>query len=197
MLRLFVGVTLPEAVRHALAELQQEMKPYTLPVKWVKPANVHLTLTFLGDTAIEKVDPIGAAMISATKGHSTIQLEAAGCGVFPRLNNPRVLWVGLKGEVVLIAEMKKALDTALAKSDVGDERKGQRAFRPHLTLGRFRHKIAPQKVAEALRVMAQKPPIPFKVGRLHLFQSTLKPQGAIYTRLRTVNLAPRGLYTAG
>ncbi len=166
------------------------MKPLALPVRWVAPDNIHLTLTFLGDTAPQKVDFIAAAMVTAAEDYRPIQLEAAGGGVFPRLNNPRVLWVGLKGEVTVLATLKDTLDRALSECDVGVETDERRVFRPHLTLGRFRHKIAPQKVAEALGVMGQKPPIAFEVDRLHLFRSRLKPQGAVYTRLKTVSLAP-------
>jgi len=188
--RLFIAVALPEAVRQLLTALQRELRHHDLPVRWVAPDNVHLTITFLGDTAPQKVEAIAAAMHTAANGHRPMRLEVAGCGVFPRLNHPRVLWVGLKGDIISLTDLKKALDGALAESDAGFEKKDRRVFRPHLTVGRFRHKVAPQKTVAAFEVIGQKGPLPFEVDRFHLFKSTLKPQGAVYTRLKTENLTP-------
>lgn len=184
-----MAVPLSEPVRQWLTLLQHDLKQYALPVRWVAPANIHLTLSFLGDTAPNKVQSIEDALATAGQGHRPMQLQAAGLGVFPRLNNPRVLWAGLKGDIFALAALKKMVDIVLSELGLGLEIDAQRSFRPHLTLGRFRHKIASQKLADAIRESGQKQPIPFEVDRFHLFKSMLKPQGAVYTKLKTVILA--------
>ncbi len=188
MWRLFVAVSLPELVRQWLTMLQHDLKQYSLPVRWVDSANIHLTLTFLGETAHNKVQVIEDALITAGQGHQSMQLQVAGLGVFPRLSNPRVLWAGLKGDIFVLAALKKAVDNVLSELDLGIEIDKRRSFRPHLTLGRFRHKIAPQKLVDAIRLLGQKLPVPFEVDRFHLYKSTLRPQGAVYTKLTTVML---------
>ena len=190
MWRLFVAISLPEPVRQWLTALQQDLKQHDLPVRWVAPANIHLTLTFLGDTAPNKVQAIEDAMITAGQGHRPMQLQVAGLGVFPRQNNPRVLWAGFKGDIFALAALKEAVDNTLGELGFGFEINEQRSFRPHLTLGRFQHKIASQKWVDVIRELGKKEPISFEVDRFHLFKSTLKPQGAVYTKLTTVILAP-------
>lgn len=189
MWRLFVAVSLPEPVREWLTELQQDLKQHDMPVRWVASANIHLTLTFLGDTAPHKVQSIEEALVTAVLGCRLMELQAAGLGVFPSLNNPRVLWAGLKGDIYALAALKKAVDFALSELGLDLEIDVGRSFRPHLTLGRFRPKIAPKKLVDVIRELGQKQPISFQVDRFHLFKSTLKPQGAVYTSLRTVILA--------
>lgn len=190
MWRLFVAVSLSEPVRQWLTALQQDLKQHTLPVRWVAPANIHLTLTFLGDTDSRQVQSIGEVLVTTGQGVRSMQLQANGLGVFPRLNNARVLWAGLKGDVFALAMLKKAIDSGLKGLDLGFETNEQRSFRPHLTLGRFRHKIATQKLADVIRVLGQQQPVSFEVDRFHLFKSTLKPQGAVYTKLKTVMMVP-------
>lgn len=185
-----MAVSLPELVYQWLTALQQDLKKHALPIRWMAPANIHLTLTFLGDTAPNRLQAIEEALITTSQGHRPMQLQAAGLGVFPRLNNPRVLWAGLKGDIYALAALKKAVDNVLSELDLGLKIDGRRSFRPHLTLGRFRHKIASQKLVDVIRELGKKQPISFNVDRVHLFNSTLRPQGAVYTQLATVILAP-------
>lgn len=187
--RLFVAVSLSDPIRQWLRELQHELRQHDLPMRWVVPDNIHLTLIFLGNTAPHKIQPVKDALVKAGKGHRPMQLQAAGLGVFPRLSNPRVLWAGLKGDIFALATLRKAIDNGLNRLDLGLGENERRSFRPHLTLGRFRHKVAPQKLADVIRVLGQRQSVSFEVDRFHLLKSTLRPQAAIYTQLKTVILA--------
>jgi 2'-5' RNA ligase len=65
MLRTFVALELPPAVKRLLAETQAQLRPSARAVRWVDPVGAHLTLKFLGPTPEDAVVRIGAALRAA------------------------------------------------------------------------------------------------------------------------------------
>ncbi|SNX74607.1 2'-5' RNA ligase [Cereibacter ovatus] len=126
MIRAFVAIPLPEAVRSALA-VQQFLLP--LPRK-VEPETFHLTLCFLGevpDAVLEAAHEGFAAIVAPS-----FPLEIAGLGMFGG-ERPRVVWAGVRaGQPLerLQAKVERAARVAGAEPD-------SRKFTPHITLGRF------------------------------------------------------------
>jgi 2'-5' RNA ligase len=104
-----------------------------------------------------------------------------GMGTFPNRRSPRVIWLGLKGEVERLSLFRDALQQGLIEFGVKAEK---RPFRPHLTLGRFRKGKRGGRDMEELfsRYESVKGPSA-KLKELVLFRSDLKPTGAVYTRL--------------
>ena len=185
-LRLFVAIDLPDSARSYLAQVQCDLRAYDLKVRWVAPEDIHLTLLFLGDTPEHLTGPIGAAMTSAMAELAPFQLAVKGLGVFPSYKRPRVVWSGVGGAVAAAAAVKKAIESNLRRLAGLTYRPERRTFKPHLTLGRAKGPIAPSVLAEVsrLRDVADKPG--FAVDAVHLIQSRLTPQGAQYTKLRSV-----------
>ena len=83
-------------------------------MKWVDPYSIHLTLKFLGNVAVDRIDPITAAMEEAAQGVSPFPLEVEGLGVFPNLRRVQVVWVGVSGEVDKLAQLQQRLESNLA-----------------------------------------------------------------------------------
>ena len=96
--RAFIAIEMPNAVISALAGLQQDLKSMRLNVRWVRPANIHLTLTFLGDIQLTKIGAIADSMTDAAGGIAPFRLTLRGLGFFPGVRRPRVMWVGLGGD---------------------------------------------------------------------------------------------------
>ena len=61
-MRLFVALDVPGAIRVAVESLIGELKPLDDPWKWVRAANLHVTLKFLGEVAPDKLAGIVAAL---------------------------------------------------------------------------------------------------------------------------------------
>jgi len=189
-LRTFVAVPLSEEVTGSLAELQRQLKRTTpeRAVSWVKPANVHVTLSFLGDILMERVDPIKRALAAVARHVPPFTFRTGGLGAFPSTSRPRVIWVGVQDPNARLALLYQAATDAVAS--VGFERES-RPFSPHLTLGRVRRNASRQEVqalADTLAKMQVGPLGTVKVGELILFRSDLKPGGAEYTPLGTFSL---------
>jgi 2'-5' RNA ligase len=186
MIRSFIAVELPDEIRHALAGVQEHLKRNVAGVRWVGPTSIHLTLKFLGDIAAEQVQPIAAAAMGAVQNEPPLSVGVCGLGAFPNPRRPRVIWVGIEGDVERLGRLQTRLEEAL--EPLGFPREG-RAFRPHLTLGRVRDPRRPPDLIRALADVTIPPCNSFDVHEILLYKSDLRPTGAIYTKLQHLPFA--------
>lgn len=186
-IRAFIAIELPEHVIAAIRRVQESLKSHRFKIRWVKPENIHLTLKFLGDIKPEDIDRIGSAMSQAVGGADPIFLSAAGSGAFPGIRRPRVVWIGISGDVAPLKALQRTLDDRLEQ--IGFPRE-ERDFKGHLTLGRVKGALDPVKLNAALNAIGTFTSEPFSVDRVFLFRSELKQTGSIYTKLSSALLAP-------
>jgi len=190
MIRSFIAIELPEETRQKLAAIQEQLKESRTGVRWVKPASIHLTLKFLGNILPEQVEGIAAAAAQLVKDEPPITLCAGGLGGFPSQRKPRVIWVGLHGEVERLASIQVGLEKAL--ETLGFAREG-REFRPHLTIGRVKDRRRLQSLIEAMSTLELPEFNSFDADEIILYKSDLRPTGAIYTKLHRMPLAAPAL----
>ncbi len=175
-IRAFIAVELPGPVKDALGEIIRELAG-RVPrgaVRWVRPEQMHLTLRFLGDTAVDQLPAIQSVMDSVTSGHSPFIMHLNGTGCFPNARRPRVIWVGLAGDESRLHALKTALDEQLASLGLPPEDK---PFRAHLTLGR----VKDEREVLGVEWAADVPSLDMPVTAIHLIESQLRPSGPIYT----------------
>jgi 2'-5' RNA ligase len=156
----------------------------------VSPEGAHLTLKFLGNISPGMVDKVLAAMAKAAEGIPPFRLRLSGTGAFPSLQNPRVFWVGLDGELGTLARLQERVERAMV--GLGFPRE-ERAFSPHITLGRVRDSAPPdvrRRAAQAVREATFNGGYEWEVDTLNLMRSTLTPSGAIYSQLGQIPLSP-------
>lgn len=187
--RAFVAIELPPQVRDVLAGLVQELSRARLRgVRLVRPEGVHLTLKFLGDVQVAQVEAIACALARVARAHEPFLLELAGAGVFPERSAPRVLWVGIEGDMEPLRALQRDVEAALETLGFAREERG---FKPHLTIGRIKEGASPADRREAERALASawtSPGVRMEVGSVSLMKSILRPDGAIYERLASVSL---------
>jgi 2'-5' RNA ligase len=188
-IRSFIAVELPEAVKAGLQQLQTEL---TLPrysfVKCVAPEGIHLTLKFLGNVSAQKISEITGVMEQASQGVNPFKLQLTEVGAFPNMSRPRVLWVGIKGEVDKLVDWQRRLDDGLVPLGFAKE---ARPFTPHLTLARVRENCSPGDRLNFGEMVARahaEVDFNFTVNSLNLMRSQLFPSGAVYTSLAEVKL---------
>jgi len=187
LIRTFVAVTLPEPLTILVSEVQQTLKAQGLRIAWVPPGNVHLTLKFLGDIEPADIDPIAAVMSECSQRIVPLTLSARGLGVFPDLRRPRVVWLGITGDVPQLIAFQQDLDTRLVAIGKGRFKPEERPFKGHLTLGRIKVRLDSDILLKALRETGRVAHV-FTVKAVHLIQSRLTPSGSIYMPLRSVML---------
>ena len=192
-LRLFIAIELPPTVRAALAAARVQLeKNGRLPVRWANPEGAHLTLKFLGETPAEQVEPMIAALERAVGLHNPFSLHTADLGVFPRPQAPRVVWLGVDGEIAKLRALQADVERFVAPLGFPTE---QRAFSPHLTLGRADKSTRTQDLAAIGKAVAGADPparVTWDISQVALMRSELLREGARYTALRLLALGAVG-----
>lgn len=186
-MRLFAAVDLDRAARDAVGAEQQRIAAAlgasSSRLKWVAPERAHLTLVFLGHLDAARVPPLVEAMTLDVPS-SPFHVTFGGLGTFPLRGAPRVLWLGVNGDVDALASLQQGVAARIAACGVAID---ARAFHPHLTLGRWTSSRPSDRVP-ALRVAR-----PETVSRVHvagvtLYESRLSASGAAYLALAHANL---------
>jgi 2'-5' RNA ligase len=179
--RVFCAVELPDELRTQLREhisqLRQEVPEAA--ASWSRVENIHLTLKFLGNVAVERIASISAAAARAVKEFAPFQIGMGGTGVFPKPSRAQVLWIGVSDTSGRLLELQKRLEDECGKE--GFEKEG-RAFRPHLTIARIRKPEGAKRLADA---HLQKEFKTTKVNSTELivFRSELSSKGATYSAI--------------
>src|SRR5690349_947939 len=107
--RTFVAIELPEAVRDRIAKVVDHLTPKAPQVRWVGAHQLHLTLAFLGDIPETDLRTVCQAVEKSVETHSRFELEFRDFGSFPPGKPPRVLWVGVTGELEPLARLQRAV----------------------------------------------------------------------------------------
>ncbi len=179
MVRTFVAIDLPEEIRERARASQAVLARSEGRLAIVDPANLHITVKFLGEVDPALIGPIGGALRAVTADPFDLTVGRAACNP-PR--RPRVIWCDVTdaGESAALA---RQVDDLL--SPLGFPREN-RPFRPHVTLARVKE-FHPSQCREA----ASLPPEPLgraRVGAIKLKKSTLTPRGSVYEDLLEVPL---------
>ncbi len=182
-IRLFIAIELPEPIKRALLAVGVAMGQ-GLPagvVRWVKSAQLHLTLRFLGDTAVSQLPTLQDQLGQLADQHPAFRLRLNGVGAFPTRQKPRVVWAGLAGDLAVLQGVQADLEDRVV--GLGWPRE-QRPFSPHITLGRVKDAGQVREMAWAVDLAV----LEFRVTAFQLVQSELRPSGPVYTVRQVVQL---------
>ncbi len=183
-MRAFVAVFPPLEVREALAGAARELR-VAGEVRWIRPENLHLTLKFLGDVVPEDApDRIAEVLGPLRLRHGPFEARISGFGGFPSARRARIVWAGIGGGSAPLRAL--ALDVESSLEPLGFEREN-RAYVPHLTLGRARGRpVALEDVETDVETPSEIGG--FRVRSVELVESVLGG-GAAYTTLATYPLS--------
>jgi len=179
--RAFIAIRVPAA----LGELSDAMRPLwpAQGVRWVRPENLHLTLRFLGaaeDAQIAVLRP-GLTAVAVRHEAFTDTVERSGC--FPNRRRPKVIWAGVADEDGRWGALQRDVEEVVCAAGWEPE---ERAFRPHVTLGRVRAAVRLPRS----KWSGELPRLPVPVEAVELIESILKPTGAEYQTLHRAVLTP-------
>jgi 2'-5' RNA ligase len=177
--RAFIAVRMSEEVESALAEFIEAQRLAGDGIQWVRHADLHVTLKFLGP-AVEsgKLAPLAEMLERVARATAPFTVVARGIGGFPDLMRPRVIWAGLESEALAVL----AREVELAAERCGFERE-RRGWSGHLTIGRVRNL---RTARAALRALEREREHAFgvaQVSAMALIRSHLAPAGSTYEPL--------------
>ena len=184
LVRLFFGFELPREVIRISRELRTLVGDPKKAVRWVPGSKIHLTLRYLGPTPHSVVADIVSAAEGGLTEIRTMQISLAGTGVFPAPTRPRVLWLGVDGDIKALQQMEGAIHSLVEPLGFPKE---PRDYLPHVTLGKVRY---PQKWPPDVRLFlkAEYQPVECSLEVLHLYESRVGEQGVSYVPLASFQL---------
>lgn len=180
-MRLFIAIELPEPVKQQLEALRSDISG----ARWVPPAQLHLTLAFLGDVSVETQAMLENGLADIDLPPFFFHFVKTGC--FPDRRRPRVLWAGIAPEPRLEALACRVRETILSCGIPQEER----PFSPHITLARLKHPACTdvsQFLDNHMRIGLQ----PVEVMEFALFSSSLGATGAQHAVLKRFTLKSSG-----
>jgi 2'-5' RNA ligase len=176
---MFVALDLPDAAREELAAWRDALVAGRADLRPVRPDALHVTLVFLGWQDESTAGAIAAAAFESV----TVAAPLLRCGEVRALppRSPRLFALALSDEEgrasLLQAEVSRALERWYTPE--------KRPFWPHITLARVKRDA--RRVA-GLPGSPAAPQAAFRAGKLTLYRSTLRPQGALYEPLARCEL---------
>ena len=199
-MRTFIAIELPKAVQATLAQLQKTLiaqlhNPGPVArVRWADTAKTHLTLRFLGETSQEQAAYLQAPLKTICRANPTFSLRLTELGCFPNCGRPRVIWIGVGGDVNELLTLQDSIEKAVRQAGFEAD---TRAFSPHITLGRVHQRATADNVRRlgsalqeiigdevADRLISTVGEVQsFPVGELTHMRSILQPTGSRYTSI--------------
>jgi 2'-5' RNA ligase len=190
VIRAFIAIDLSKEIIHRLDQVSTQLKGQLvkLPIRWVPVENIHLTLKFLGDVSDANLEMLTKILTGIVAAHRSFEISAGGLGAFPKIHQPRVIWIGLEvpPELITIQHMLE-----LETGRLGYTRE-ERPFSPHLTMGRVSRNASVAET-QAIGKVLETTKVGFlgatRVKFICLYRSDLNPTGAVYTRIFSAPLA--------
>lgn len=189
VIRAFIAIDLSTEIQDRLEVVLQNYRTQlpNIPIRWVAAANIHLTLKFLGDVSLSNLNILTEMIQKEISNHHQFDISVGGSGAFPNIRQPRVVWVGVEAPAELSA-IQNGIEVTTARLGYSRE---ERAFSPHLTLGRVSRNATSQDMKAISKVLEIT-----KVGflgatcveKVHLYRSDLQPTGAVYTQIFSSSL---------
>ncbi|HEX3559645.1 MAG TPA: RNA 2',3'-cyclic phosphodiesterase [Pyrinomonadaceae bacterium] len=177
--RTFCAVELPDGVKSRVAEHIERLRAEFPHVRasWEKSEKLHITLKFLGEIELPRVEDLSGAAERAAASAKPFGLTIAEAGAFPPHGQPRVLWLDIKDASGMLASLQHSLEDACAAAGFQRE---PRPFKPHLTVARLRSPHGARELAAAHREASFEPQA-FPVSELLVMRSKLGPGGSRYS----------------
>lgn len=183
-MRLFIGIEIPDEIKDRIGEVSCKLQSKVREARVVSPANLHITLKFLGEVPEEEVPHITGILSDILKDYVPFRAEVKGAGVFPDEKNVRVFWIGADSG----GKLKKL--NALIENRLETEGfKKENRFREHITIARFKSNPRISFLKELIEKYKEETFGVMDVREVELIKSNLKPSGPTYTPLHKIPLA--------
>lgn len=183
--RTFISVELTEDTRRRVGRLQEDLRAAGARLRWVKAANLHFTLRFLGELPAAQVARAVVATRGAVRGVAPFAVALGTLGAFPSLERPQVVWLGAADGSSNLQDLAERIAAALAHERFPRD---PRPFRPHLTLGRSKDDRQWGDLVRALDRFRGVSIGTEYVAAVSVMESRLSPDGPIYTPREQVPL---------
>ncbi len=180
-IRTFIAVEVGDEIRKSAVALQQRLARVDGGVRWATPQSMHVTLLFLGEVDERDILAVCRAVQEVAGREPPFPLRVSGVGAFPTPRRPKTIWAGITDGADDLRRLYGLLEAKLL--DLGCYRKEDRAYTPHLTLGRVKAESGGRALAAELPKLMAWDGGRTVVDEVLVFSSDLRPEGPEYTVL--------------
>jgi len=175
MLRLFIAVNCDDETKNLLLSVQDIIKSQSIKGNFSRPENLHLTLAFLGETPEEQVPAICSVIKEALHPpFAPFALAFSQTGYFTH-SGKELWWIGAEHSdpsLSILKKIRRRITDGLSSQGIAFD---NRAFNPHITLGREIKHTAP--------IAIERQEIIFPVSRISLMKSERVGGVLVYTEV--------------
>ncbi len=176
-MRAFLAIEIEDYIKDNIDRTQQELKDIDAArINYVKSENIHLTLKFFGDIDKDKQEQISEIVKDCMDDYSQYTLKLVNIGAFRNINNPRVIWTGIKDKENRTVSLIKQLDEGFSKIGF----KKEKNYTPHITIGRVKSLNNKKMLSDFLKEHHKTYFGKMQVKSICLKSSILTPEGPIY-----------------
>ncbi len=164
--------------KELLPVLKNELK--FCSISWARPEQIHVTLKFFGDTPGSRIPDIETAVKRALSGYQPFTIQLKNVRMFGSRYKPQVIWIGMEDGGILKKMFYSVRENLEKAGFVGDRQN----FVPHLTMGRIKTIDNLQKFQSVLADFADYEAETLTVKEFALYESILRPEGALHILLK-------------
>ncbi len=181
LIRTFIAVPVPEPLFNLREKLKATISEKTGKIRWLRKDQIHLTIKFLGDTTEDSINDVRHVMQKVADEFKPFNISIQKTGCFPKIERPRVMWIGVSGELDKLYQLVEKIQKKL--NPLGFP-KDEKKYHPHITIARAKY---PQKKTPDISTFLNTSfdPIPFPIKKVQFISSELFPNGPVYTILST------------
>jgi RNA 2',3'-cyclic 3'-phosphodiesterase len=182
-LRTFIALPTSSEAQGTIARIQASLKESQAGVKWESQDKFHITMVFLGNVEQSKLELLSTALARSVQQFQPFTISYASLGAFPNIHTPRIIWIGIRNNPVVL-DLQATVQRICEEFSFPKE---DRAFHPHITLGRVKESRNLSRLTEAIKTITFEP-IETRCSNLLLMKSELHPSGSLYTILKSFPL---------
>jgi 2'-5' RNA ligase len=196
-MRAFIAIELPVSVQEQVRKTQRSVqgillaRPHSNLYQWTAVEKLHLTLRFLGEIDDTQTARLTDGLRPIATQTSSFALALAGLGAFSNMRSPRILWIGLQGDLTALGHLQTRIEQLVQSCGLAPP---HGSFSAHITIARAKQHAARSEMAAAgqsiQQQMADVSPTPaaFVVDEMVLMQSELLREGARYRPIERFRL---------
>ena len=182
--RSFLALPSSDELCQALAGVVRQLAAAGADVRWEREEKFHITLKFLGDVEMVRLEALTAALTPELSGVGAIDLVYEGIGAFPSFERPRIVWAGVREHLTLGA-LQQTVERVSNSLGIGEPE--NRPFHPHITIGRVKSERGGARLTDALKSVTLQP-VSARCSHVLLMRSELHPSGSRYNALKSIPL---------
>ncbi len=178
--RTFIAVDIDDdRVKGRLASVRDYLVDSKADLKPVATENIHITLRFIGEIPITRVDQLCNALQEKLK-FKPFKIRIEGLGVFPNIHRPRVIWAGVTEGSSQLVDLHNAVEKILRSLRIPANRE---RFVPHITIARVKSSRNLSRLVKYIEQYISEFFGEIVVNKVKVKRSILTPQGPIYSDL--------------